>query len=68
MAELGFTELSMEPVVSKEVDPYTLTASGLPEILRQYEKLAGEMLKRKKEGRGFTFYHFMLDLSRGPCI
>ncbi|NLT13781.1 MAG: thioether cross-link-forming SCIFF peptide maturase [Clostridiales bacterium] len=68
MAELGFTELSMEPVVSKEGDPYALTAGDLPELLRQYEKLAGEMLKRKKEGRGFTFYHFMLDLSGGPCI
>ncbi|NLA86561.1 MAG: thioether cross-link-forming SCIFF peptide maturase [Clostridiales bacterium] len=68
MAELGFTELSMEPVVSKEGDPYALTAEDMPELLHQYELLAVEMLKRKKEGRGFTFYHFMLDLDGGPCI
>jgi uncharacterized protein len=68
MADLGFMELSMEPVVSKEGDPYALTAEDLPKLLRQYEILACEMLKRKKEGRGFTFYHFMLDLSGGPCI
>jgi uncharacterized protein len=68
MADLGFTELSMEPVVSKEGEPYALTSSDLPELGRQYEILACEMLKRKKEGRGFTFYHFMLDLDGGPCI
>ncbi len=68
MAEQGFKELSMEPVVSKEGDPYALTAEDMPELLHQYELLAVEMLKRKKEGRGFTFYHFMLDLDGGPCI
>jgi len=68
MAELGFTELSMEPVVSKKNDPYALTEEDLPELLSQYERLAKEMLRRKKEGRGFTFYHFMLDLTGGPCI
>lgn len=68
MAELGFKELSMEPVVSKRGDPYALRLSDLPELLRQYEILACEMLKRKKEGRGLTFYHFMLDLNGGPCI
>lgn len=68
MADLGFKELSMEPVVSKRGDPYALTEEDLPELLRQYELLAKEMLGRKKEDRGFTFYHFMLDLSSGPCI
>lgn len=68
MAELGFTELSMEPVVSKPEDPHALTEDDLPELFRQYELLAAEMLKRKKEGRGFTFYHYMIDLTGGPCI
>ena len=68
MADLGFTELSMEPVVCPPDDPYALTEEDMPKIFEQYEILAKEMLKRKKEGRGFTFYHYMLDLKNGPCI
>ncbi|MBQ9760757.1 MAG: thioether cross-link-forming SCIFF peptide maturase [Clostridia bacterium] len=68
MADLGFTELSMEPVVCPPGDPYALTEEDLPLLFDQYEILAKEMIKRKKEGRGFTFYHYMLDLKHGPCI
>ena len=68
MADLGFTELSMEPVVSKPDDPLALTKEDLPVIKEQYELLAKEMLKRDREGRGFTFYHYMIDLKSGPCI
>ena len=68
MADLGFTELSMEPVVSKPGDPCALTQQDLPVLLEQYELLAKEMLKREREGRGFTFYHYMIDLTGGPCI
>ena len=68
MADLGFTELSMEPVVCPPGDPYALTKEDMPKIFEQYEILAKEMLKRKKEGRPFTFYHYMLDLKNGPCI
>lgn len=68
MADLGFTELSMEPVVCPPEDPYALTEEDLPILLEQYEILAKEMIKRKKEGNGFTFYHYMLDLKNGPCI
>ena len=68
MADLGFTELSMEPVVCPPGDPYALTKEDLPKLFEQYEILAKEMLKRKKEGRPFTFYHYMLDLKHGPCI
>ena len=68
MADLGFTELSMEPVVCPPNDPYALTEEDLPKLFEQYEILAKEMIKRKKEGRGFTFYHYMLDLKHGPCI
>ena len=68
MLDLGFTELSMEPVVCAENDPAALTQEDLPVVLKQYEDLARLMLARKKEGRPFTFYHYMLDLSGGPCI
>ena len=68
MADLGFTELSMEPVVCPPGDPYALTEEDLPVLFEQYEILAKEMLKRKKEGRPFTFYHYMIDLKNGPCI
>ncbi len=68
MADLGFTELSMEPVVCPPDDPYALTKEDLPKLFEQYEILAREMVKRKREGRGFTFYHYMLDLKNGPCI
>jgi uncharacterized protein len=68
MADLGFTELSMEPVVCAPDDPAALTEEDLPIVLEQYEILAKEMLKREEEGRGFTFYHYMLDLTHGPCI
>ena len=68
MLDLGFTELSMEPVVSKPGDPSALTAEDLPILKEQYEILAKEMIKRDREGRGFTFYHYMIDLTGGPCI
>ena len=68
MADLGFTELSMEPVVCAPDDPAALTEEDLPIVLEQYEILAKEMLKREEVGRGFTFYHYMLDLTHGPCI
>ncbi len=68
MADLGFTELSMEPVVCSPEDASALTEADLPILFEQYEILAKEMIKRKKAGNGFTFYHYMLDLTHGPCI
>ena len=68
MLDLGFNELSMEPVVCAEGDPAALTAEDLPVVLRQYEDLARLMLRREREGKPFTFYHYMLDLADGPCI
>ncbi|MBE6684275.1 MAG: thioether cross-link-forming SCIFF peptide maturase [Ruminococcaceae bacterium] len=68
MLELGFNELSMEPVVAAEDDPSALTREDLPIVLDQYEKLAELMLKRHREGKPFTFYHYMIDLKGGPCI
>ena len=68
MLDLGFTELSMEPVVCAPGDPSELTEEDLPIILDQYEKLAELMLERDREGKPFTFYHYMIDLKGGPCI
>ena len=68
MLDLGFTELSMEPVVCDPSDPAALTEEDLPVVLEQYELLAKEMLERKRSGRPFTFYHYMIDLTGGPCV
>lgn len=68
MTDLGFTELSMEPVVCAPEDPAALTAEDLEIVKDQYELLAKDMLRREKEGKPITFYHYMLDLTGGPCI
>ena len=68
MLDLGFNELSMEPVVCAEGDPAELTDADIEIVKQQYEQLAALMLERHKEGRGFTFYHYMIDLKGGPCI
>jgi len=68
MADLGFTQLSMEPVVTAPDDPEALGEEDLFVLYEQYEQLALEMLKRKREGRGFDFYHYTIDLEHGPCI
>lgn len=68
MLDLGFTELSMEPVVGPDGEPSSLTEEDLPIILDQYEKLAELMLERQKEGKPFTFYHYMIDIKGGPCV
>jgi len=68
LADMGFTELSMEPAVAKPDSPHSLSMDHIEQIKRQYETLALEMLRREKQGRGFTFYHYLLDLTGGPCI
>jgi uncharacterized protein len=68
MLDLGFTELSMEPVVAAHGDPAALTEADKEIVMQQYEELARLMLQRDKEGRPFTFYHYMIDLKGGPCI
>ena len=68
MLDLGFDELSMEPVVAADGDPAALTESDKPIVMKQYEDLARLMLKRDREGKPFTFYHYMIDLKGGPCI
>ena len=68
MADLGFTELSMEPVVCAPDDPAALTPENIEVVKEQYEILAKDMLRREKEGHPITFYHYMLDLTGGPCV
>ena len=68
MLDLGFNELSMEPVVCAAGDPSALTEQDLTVVMEQYEQLAKLMLQKDKEGKPFTFYHYMIDLAGGPCI
>ena len=68
MLDLGFNELSMEPVVCAPGDPSELTETDMPIVMKQYEELADLMIERRKTGKPFTFYHYMIDLTGGPCI
>ncbi|MBE5742192.1 MAG: thioether cross-link-forming SCIFF peptide maturase [Clostridiales bacterium] len=68
MLDLGFTELSMEPVVCSAGDPSELTEEDKLTVFKQYEDLAKLMIERDKQGKPFTFYHYMIDLTGGPCI
>ena len=67
-ADLGFKKVSVEPVVAPPEEPYAIREEDLPVIMEQYDRLAAEYVKRWKEGRGFTFFHFMIDLNQGPCV
>lgn len=67
-ADLGFRQMSIEPVVAPKEAPYALREEDLPFIMEQYDLLAREYIKRTKEGRGFNFFHFMIDLDQGPCV
>ena len=67
-ADLGFKKLSIEPVVADPKEPYSIREEDLPQIMEEYDRLAKEFIKRKKEGRGFQFFHFMIDLNQGPCV
>ena len=68
MADLGFDQISIEPVVSLPDEPYAIKEEDIPFLKEQYDMLAKEMIKRNKEGRGFNFFHFMIDLTGGPCV
>lgn len=68
MADLGFKQTSVEPVVAPETEDYALTKEHIPVVFAEYEKLAEEYVKRRKEGKAFNFFHFMVDLDQGPCV
>lgn len=68
LADLGFKQISVEPVVAQPTDEYALKESDLPVLFDEYDRLAAEMVKRNKAGNGFNFFHFMIDLNGGPCV
>lgn len=68
LADQGFEQISMEPVVGSEDEPYAIREEDLPQIYEEYDRLAREMIRREREGRPFNFFHFMIDLSGGPCV
>ena len=68
LADEGFDQISVEPVVCESGSPYALQMEDLPQIFDEYEKLASAYIERRKQGRGFNFFHFMIDLDEGPCI
>lgn len=68
LADLGFKQISVEPVVAPPTEDYAIREEDLPIIFEQYDILAREMIRRQKEGRGFNFFHFMVDLTGGPCV
>lgn len=67
-ADLGFKQVSVEPVVGAETDPYAIREEDFPQIFEEYDGLAKTMIEREKEGNGFNFFHFMIDLEGGPCV
>lgn len=67
-ADLGFKQMSIEPVVGDDDEKYAIKQEDLPVIMEEYDKLAKEYIKRQKEGNGFNFFHFMIDLEQGPCV
>ncbi|MBQ3584302.1 MAG: thioether cross-link-forming SCIFF peptide maturase [Lachnospiraceae bacterium] len=67
-ADLGFKQMSIEPVVGDDSEKYAIKEEDLPVIMEEYDKLAKEYIKRQKEGNGFNFFHFMIDLEQGPCV
>ena len=68
LADLGFKQISVEPVVAADTEEYAIREEDIPQIIEEYDALAKEMIKREKEGRGFNFFHFMIDLTGGPCV
>ena len=68
LADLGFKQISVEPVVAQPTESYALKEEDLPQLFEEYDKLAVEMIKRHKEGKDFNFFHFMIDLEGGPCV
>ena len=68
LADEGFDQISVEPVVGPEEERYTIKEAALPKMMEEYDLLAKEIIRREKEGKGFTFFHFMIDLTGGPCV
>ena len=68
LADLGFKQISMEPVVAPDEQPYAIKEEDLPKLFEEYDTLAKAMIEREKDGKGFNFFHFMIDMTGGPCL
>ena len=68
LADLGFKQISMEPVVAPDEQSYAIKEEDLPKLFDEYDALAKAMIEREKDGKGFNFFHFMIDLTGGPCL
>ncbi len=68
LADQGFKEISIEPVVAEKERGYALREEHLPVIYREYEKLASKYIEYNENGKNFRYYHFLMDLDGGPCI
>ena len=68
LADLGFKQISVEPVVASPEEDYAFKEEDLPKLMEEYDKLAKEIVERRKAGNGFNFFHFMIDLEGGPCV
>ena len=68
LADLGFKQISVEPVVAADTEEYAIREEDIPQIMEEYDALAKEMIAREKAGKGFNFFHFMIDLTGGPCV
>ncbi len=66
--DLGFRQISIEPVVGEDTDPYAIQEIDLPRIFEEYDILADQIIEYERKGKGFTFFHFMIDLEGGPCV
>lgn len=68
LADLGFKQISVEPVVADEKEDYAITEQDVPMIKEEYDKLAKMIIERKQNGRDFNFFHFMIDMEGGRCV
>lgn len=68
LADLGFKQISAEPVVAPEEEDYAIRKEDLPKLFEEYDSLARAMIDRERQGKGFQFFHFMIDLTGGPCL
>ena len=68
LADLGFEQISVEPVVAEPCEDYALREEDVPQLLEEYDRLAVELLQRHQQGKGVNFFHFMIDLDAGPCV
>ncbi len=68
LANEGFREISIEPVVGSKERAYSIREEHIPRIYREYDELASKYIEYNEKGKGFRYYHFIMDLDGGPCV